>query len=370
MKVALVHDYLDTFGGAERVFLEIARLYPDADVFTLLKGNKEIEESLRSHNIKESFLSKLPAFIKKRHKLLLPLIPHAIEDFDLSSYDLVISSSGAWSKNVITKPSTLHICYCHTPARFLWDYTHEYQKELKIGKFLKPIINLLISKIRIWDYTSANRVDYYIANSSVVKSRIKKYYRQESAIIHPNVNTKKFIATQKHSNYGFILTRLERYKHTHDVIEAYKELPDEKLIIAGTGSDEAYLKSLAKGFPNIEFRGRVSDQEAANLYQECKFFIFPSEDDFGITPVEAMSAGKPVLAINKGGVLDTVIPGETGIFFNKATKSDIKKSIIAFSSHQEFQAEKISTHAQKFSEENFIIKFKAQIDKICYNNKR
>jgi len=356
MKVALVHDYLDIYGGGERVFEAIASLYPDADIFTLLADKKITDEHFKGHKITESQLKNLPFFIRKsksaNHKYLLPFIPRAVDNLDLSDYDLVISSSGAWTKGVITSSTAKHVCYCHTPARFLWDYTNEFQKEARLKGLKKFIINRILTRIRIWDYASSQRVDQYIANSTTVQKRIKKYYGRDSIVIHPNVDTHKYRPQESHDNYALIISRLEKYKNTHLAVETFKDLPNKKLIIAGKGSELENLKKQAQGHDNIQILGFVDDEKAINLIQNCQYFIFPAEDDFGIAPVEAMAAGKPTVALGRGGALDTVIPGKTGILFPNPTVTDLKKAISALD-NLKFNTQEIATHANKFSTANF-----------------
>ena len=316
MKVALVHDYLLNYGGAERVLSSLQKIYPDADIFTLLYDEK-LANYFPKEKVKVSFLNKLPNLIKKRHKFLLPFFPMAIESFDLSKYDIVISSSSIFAKGVVTNPGTIHICYCHSPARFLWDYNERYLKDEKNNFLFSPFIKFLIHKTRIWDRSSAERVDFWIANSNVTKKRIEKYYKKDAKIIYPPIDKLSCKTTEwKEKNYFLVVSRLSPYKKIDIIVNAFNKL-ELPLIVVGDGREMDKLKKIAKN--NIKFTGFIPDDELACYLKNCKAFIMAQEEDFGIAPIEAMSFGNPVLAFKKGGSLEWLEEGKTGEFFEDQT---------------------------------------------------
>lgn len=358
MKVALIHDHLAQDGGAEKVLKVFADMFPEAPIYTLLYEKKHVDKYFKNRRIDTSIIQKLPGGIK-HYQWYLSFMPMAVEFYDLSSYDLVISDTSSFAKGVITKPNCLHICYCHTPTRYLWSDTHQYINELKYNKWLKKIIGLLLNRIRIWDRLAADRVDLFIANSKTVQQRITKYYRRESTLIYPPVETHKFtvrdLSSQLETEKYFLAgCRLAPYKRIDLVIEAFKILGQEyKLKIFGDGVDLERLKIIAANASNIEFLGRVSEEEKVNLFENAQAYIHPQEEDFGIAAVEAMAAGRPVIAYRKGGATETVIEGETGAFFEEQRSTSLAAAIKSFKS-DDFNPEKIKAHAEQFSVENFI----------------
>lgn len=358
MKVALIHDHLAQDGGAEKVLKVFADMFPEAPIYTLLYEKKHVDKYFKNRRIDTSIIQKLPGGIK-HYQWYLSFMPMAVEFYDLSSYDLVISDTSSFAKGVITKPDCLHICYCHTPTRYLWSDTHQYINELKYNKWLKKIIGLLLNRIRIWDRLAADRVDLFIANSKTVQQRITKYYRRESTLIYPPVETHKFavrdLSGQSETEKYFLAgCRLAPYKRIDLVIEAFKILGQEyKLKIFGDGVDLERLKIIASNASNIEFLGRVSEEEKVNLFENAQAYIHPQEEDFGIAAVEAMAAGRPVIAYRKGGATETVIEGETGAFFDEQRSTSLVAAIRSFKS-DDFNPEKIKAHAEQFSVENFI----------------
>ncbi|PLX28068.1 glycosyltransferase family 4 protein [Candidatus Parcubacteria bacterium] len=350
MKVALVHDHLAQQGGAEKVLEVLAEMYPDAPIYVLLYKKEVVEKYFKNRTILASIIQKLPWGVK-RYRWYLALMPMAVEFFDLSDYDLVISDTSSFAKGVITKPETVHICYCHTPTRYLWSDTHQYIAELKYNKYFKKIISLVLNYIRIWDKLAADRVDYFIANSETVQKRIKKYYKRDSEIIYPSIEEEKFYISNKQGDYFLAGCRLVPYKRIDIIIEAFRG-SDKKLKIFGDGLGQDDLKAMAKDCDNIEFLGRVSDDERNKLFSECQAYINPQKEDFGITIVEAMASGRPVIALGQGGATETVIPGETGELFENETVEDLKKVIQDFDTSK-YNPEKIREHALKFSKDNF-----------------
>ncbi|MFH1284161.1 MAG: glycosyltransferase [Candidatus Peregrinibacteria bacterium] len=348
-KIALVFDWMTTQGGAEKVNLVLHKMFPDAPIFASIFNTSAVK-GFEDAAITTSFIQHLP-FAKRHHQLYLSLMPSAYELFDLSSFDIVISSSHACAKGVITKPETLHLCYCHTPMRYAWDNWHSYIREYKMNPILKYWGKKRMHKLRMWDRISADRVDYFIANSSVTKRRIEKYYNRQSSVIHPMMQSGKYRVADKTKGYFLAVGRLTPYKKFDLIVETFNKtgLP---LKIVGTGISETDLKKQAKG--NIEFLGFVSDKELRNLYSECEALIFPQVEDFGITPLEAMASGRPVIALEKGGAIETIIDGKTGIFFEKQTSAHLTGAIERYQKEKKaFIPEKIKHHANEFDETAF-----------------
>ncbi len=350
MKVALVHDHLAQAGGAEKVLQAICEMYPDAPIYTLLYEPENVDKHFKNRRIRTSIIQRLPGGIK-HYQWYMPFMPMAVEFFNLGPYDIVISDASAFAKGVITGTDTLHICYCHTPTRYLWDYTHQYIDELRYNKYFKKVISLVLNYIRIWDKIAADRVDYFIANSITIKRRIAKYYRRTSEVIYPPVDIQRFSVSEKPGEYFLIGGRLAPYKRVDIAVKAFMQL-GWPLKIFGDGVDLERLKAMAAGVETIEFLGRVSEEEKAELYKNCKAFINPQEEDFGITVVEAMACGRPVIAYKKGGATETVIENETGLFFDEQTTASLVDCIERFN-ETSFSKETIRLHAEKFSTDNF-----------------
>ena len=347
MKVALVHDYLSQDGGAERVLKAMHEIWPDAPIFVLFHDRKKIKY-FNEEKIKQSFLSYLPLG-KKLFQWYLPLMPLATEKHNLHDYDVVISSTSSFAKGVLTRPETLHVSYCHTPPRFLWTDTHEYIDNIKHRFIAKTFLPRIIHKLRIWDKMSVDRVDHFVANSNTVKRRINKYYRRNSEVIYPPVEIEKYQTQEQIGDYFLAGGRLVGYKRLDMVIHAFNRL-QWPLKIFGIGPELKKLKKMAK--PNIEFLGRISDQKKARLLAETKAFIHPQLEDFGITPLEAMASGRPVIAYSAGGATETIQPNQTGIFFNKQSWEYLLKSLLEFDEH-DWDKNVISQHAQNFSYDKF-----------------
>lgn len=328
LRVALVTDWLTDFGGAERVLLALHELYPDAPIFTTLYRPERMPQFARA-DVRPSYLQSVP-FAKDRHRLMLPFMPAAVESFDLDRYDVVISSSSSGcSKGVITKPSTLHICYCHNPSRVLWDGSHDYLRLHQ--KNFNPLTRLLIPgqlrKMRLWDRVAADRVDQFIANSAFVSERIKKYYQRESDVIHPPVDVEAFQTAERAGDYFLAVGRLIPYKRFDLAIQAANVL-GMRLRIVGTGPEEKFLRSIAG--PTVSFFGVASEAELRRMYGECKALIFPQIEDFGLTAVEVQAAGRPVIAFKSGGALETVVANRTGLFFTQQTVSGLADAMQRF----------------------------------------
>lgn len=361
MKIAIVHDFLTKIGGAEKVLQTIHEIYPEAPIYTLLydeAGSKK--QFAKNYDVRTSKLQRLPKFIRNKQKLLVGLFPSAIEKFDLSEYDLVISSSNSFAHGVITNPSTLRITYCYSPTRYLWDWSAHYLKENNIGLGLKGLfVRSLISKIRIWDFYASKRTDKWIAISKTVSNRIEKYYKQKSEIIYPPAELDDLLNNQsKSENYYLIVSRLSPYKNIDLAISVFNQI-NLPLYIIGEGSDRARLEKIAGS--SIKFFGWQSDKNRNALIKKCKALIFPGEDDFGLTPVEAMAAGRPVIALRAGGVTETVIEGKTGEFFNSSF--ELKDKILSIeNNHSSYKAENCKTQAMKYSKQIFIRNFKNFIE--------
>jgi glycosyltransferase involved in cell wall biosynthesis len=354
MKIALVHDFLIQDGGAERVLCVFREIWPDAPVFTLAHDKKRAPDYFKNGKIHTSFLQKIP-FGVRHYQWLLPFMPAAVERLDLSNFDVVLSSSSAFSKNVITRPETLHICYCHTPARFLWTEAINYVNELNKNFFVKSVLPFFLPRMRVWDRAGATRPEKIIANSKTVGKRIKKYFGRVSEVINPPVEARKFsIATIRPDNYYLAGGRLVPYKRFDIAIKVFSRL-GLPLKIFGIGPELKNLKETAK--KNIEFLGKISDVEKTELYKKCIAFIHPQEEDFGITALEAMASGRPVIAFGKGGAVETIIPGETGEFFEEQTWECLAHSILKFNP-EKYSPTKIRAHALQYDSEIFKTKIK------------
>ena len=358
MRVALIHDHLAQDGGAEKVLQAFAEMFPQAPIYTLLSDRDNVEKNYPGRKIDTSIIQKLPGGVK-HYQWYMPFMPMAVEFFDLSQFDLVLSDSASFAKGVITRPETLHIDYCHAPTRYLWSDTHQYINELKYNKFFKKIISLVLNYIRLWDRSAADRVDVFITNSETVRRRVQKYYRRESTVIYPpvavdfyNLSPAHFDAKLKAENYFLIGCRLAPYKRVDIAIAAFKRMPEKKLKVFGSGVDSERLKKIAAGASNIEFLGRVNNASLAKLYRNTLAFIHPQEEDFGITVVEAMACGTPVIAYRKGGALETIIENQTGIFFTEQTSAAVKKAVENFNQNN-FDEKIIRAQAEKFSTDNF-----------------
>jgi glycosyltransferase involved in cell wall biosynthesis len=346
MKVALVHEFLITWGGSDLVVQKFGEIYPEAPIYTALFDKKQIGSRFEGKRIVTSFLQRAPLVLKK-HRLFMPFFPIAFENFDLTAYDVVLSSHHMAAKSVITPATTCHISFVHTPMRYAWDYYPEYMAEF--GRFMQIPMRLLFHYLRMHDVASANRVDYFIANSANVARRIKKHYRRDATVIHSPVQSKRFHLADKTGDFHLVVSRLVPYKRVDIAVEAFNKL-GEKLVIAGSGPEMERLKSMAR--PNIEFLGFVPDEQLADYYARCRSFIFPGEEDFGITPLEAQASGRPVIAYASGGALETVSGGKTGVFFREQTPESLIAAVKDFSKI-EFDPKAIRSHAETFDEEIF-----------------
>lgn len=357
MKIALVHDYLVQYGGAERVLECFTELFPKAPIYTLVYNKRFMHGVFEDRNIKTSFIQKIP-FAKQHHRIFPQLMPMAIEQFDFSNYDIVLSDSASYAKGIITGPDTLHLCYMHTPMRYAWDDCQKYTSDFDFPNFIKKWVPFAMNYIRIWDRVSADRPDKIIANSNFVAKRIKKYYKRDSIVIHPPVNVENFSVSNENDGSFLMVGRLVAYKRHDITIRAFNKL-GLKLKIIGRGPEFKRLKKIAG--PNIEFLGRVSDEQLPKYYARCKAFLFPQEEDFGIVAMEALASGKPIIAYRGGDVVEHVEEGKSGIFFEKQTVDDIVEAVKKLDDLN-YDAEYSHERAKKFDKSLFKAKIKEYID--------
>lgn len=364
MKVAIVHYWLVGMRGGEKVLEMLCEMYPEATIYTNVYRPEKISKKIKSHTIITTFIDRLP-LAKVHYQKYLPLMPLALESLDLTSYDLIISSESGPAKGIIPAPNAVHVCYCHSPMRYIWDKQNVYSRRLSwLGRIF---MNYVAHKLRMWDVSTASRVDLFIANSSFVQKRIKKYYRRDSCVIHPPVaDLKDKCVKRSLSDYYLYVGELIDYKGPSLAVSAFN-VNGKKLKLVGAGADQNLLKKAAHC--NIEFLGRVTDDELMRLYAGCKALIFPGEEDFGIIPLEAMQFGKPVIALKAGGALDTVIDGETGCFFEDATESSLNDALSRFEERvlATLDSKRIIEHSKSFSEARFKKEIAAAIDNFVHS---
>jgi glycosyltransferase involved in cell wall biosynthesis len=348
MRVAIVHDLLNQMGGADRMLLTFHDIFPDAPIYTSIWDPKVTDARFRAMDIRTSYMQRLP-FIMRHHQPYLPLYPFVFERLDLREYDVVISSSWAFAKGIVTRPDALHICYCHTPMRWAWRY-EDYISLERVGLLARAVLPPFITWLRGWDYATAARVDYFVANSPTVAARIAKYYRRESTVIAPPVDVSRFQVASAHDDYFLVVSRLIPYKRIDLAVQAFTRL-GLPLRIIGSGRSEKKLKRLAG--KNIKFLGQLPDAEVRNYMARCRALIFPGEEDFGMTPVEAQASGRPVIAYGAGGALSTIIEGETGVFFAEQTVDSLVDAVRGFHDEQ-FDPQRIRRHAEGFDTQRFM----------------
>lgn len=357
MRIAFVHDYLVQYGGAERVLECLTEIYPYAPIYTIVYNKEAMHGVFEDKRIYTSYLQKMP-FAKKWHRIFPLLMPPAIEQFDFSAYDVVFSDSSSYAKGIITGPQTLHICYMHTPMRYAWDDCQKYTRDFYFPNFIKKLIPFAMNYIRLWDKVSADRIDVWIANSSFVASRIKKYYHHDATVIHPPVDTKKFALSNEKGEYYLMVGRLIAYKQHAIAIKAFNELK-LPLKIIGRGPEMKRLQEIAG--PTIEFLGRVEDENLQEYYAKCKAVIFPQEEDFGIVAIEALSCGKPLVAFRGGDIPEHMEDGKMGVFFNQQSSDSIKEAVRKFETLS-FDSIYIRSKVEKFDREIFKEKVKVFIE--------
>lgn len=371
MKIALVHDFLVSYGGAERVFQAIAELYPETPIYTLVADQEIMERHFPGRDVRTSWLSGLPVFFRKRYRWFLPFFPAAVEALDLRDFDLVISSSGAWGKGIVTRLNTKHIAYLHSPMRYAWDYHEEYLRE--VSGWRKPgiCVRLLLSYLRVWDRQAADRPDFLIANSHYTADRIRKYYRRESTVIYPGAlaladtlsdevlrpasterqRGEQAQGDQKMRTHFLIVSRLTKSKKVDIAIEAFNKL-GFPLVIVGSGPERERLEKMAN--ENIRFAGFVGDSELVELYQGARALIFPSEEDFGMTAAEALSFGTPVIGFEYGGIREIVEPGVAGELFAAQTPEILAEGVRRFLANEgKYDETRMKESVSRFTKERF-----------------
>ncbi len=364
MKVAIVHDWLVNYGGAERVVEQMLKMYPDADIFTLVYDKKKMGKIFPEEKVHPSFIQKIPKATKLYTKFL-SLMPKAFESFDLTSYDLVIASSSSCAKGVITSPNTAFVAYIHSPMRYAWDLYYDYF--MNAGILTRFFMKRQMPAIRQWDFLSSQRINTLVANSSYIKKRIKKFWNRDSKVIFPPVDVDRLSPNNLPAeDFYVVFSRFVSYKRVDLAIKACGQL-GKKLIVIGSGSQESELKTLASKYrkADIKFTGRINDEEVKVYLQKCRAMIFSAEEDFGIIPVECQACGRPVIAFGKGGALETVKENTTGIFFQEQNEESLKEAIVRFEKLEgegTFKTSVIVEHAQKFSAERFRRELQAVID--------
>ena len=364
MKVAIVHYWLVNMRGGEKMLEALLELFPNADIFTHVYKPKFISDKIKNHKIFTSRINSFP-FAKKLYQLYMPFMPKALMDFDMQKYDLIISSESGPAKGVVPNPNAYHLCYCHSPMRYLWDMYHEYLK--KSGCFVRFFMKKMVLGLRIWDITSANMVDRFITNSHYVAKRIKRVYSREAKVVYGPVAIEKFLAIErKPADYYLFFGQLTGYKRADIAIEACIK-SGRKLIVAGAGAKKRDIRKYKKK-GNVQFLGRVSDEEAAVLFANARALLYPGIEDFGLVPIEANAAGCPVIAFREGGALDTVKENVTGIFFNEQTPQSLisamdffEKNEVTFKDRQLF-----INHVQGFSKAEFILRIKSVLEERAY----
>jgi glycosyltransferase involved in cell wall biosynthesis len=363
MRVAIVHHWFVSQAGGERVVAAIANMFPDADLFTLFLDRRKLPPALQKRKITASILDRIPA-ARRLHRHFLPFYPLAVEMLDLRGYNLVISSDSGPVKGVVTDLDATHICYCHSPMRYLWDGYFAYKREMP--GLTQNFFGFAAHYVRNWDYLAAQRVDHFIANSSYVARRIHKYYRRQSTIIHPPIDTSYSYLSSSHDDYYLAVGRLVPYKRTDVLIGACQKL-GRKLVIVGDGPEMEGLKKQAG--KNVEFVGEATDQQLRDIYARCRALLFAADEDFGMVPVEAQSYGRPVIAYGEGGSLETVVGADssavrqranrgefiTGIFFEKQSADSLADAMLAFESSEDlFVPQDIQSHARRFDTSIFV----------------
>ena len=355
-KTAIIHDWVCNYGGADRVLEELLKIMPDSPVYIGCYMNSQLSPMLLEADLRPSSLQKKQNQKKDNHQKLLPFMPTAFEEFDLNEYDIVVSDSSCCAKGVITNPDTLHICYCHTPMRYAYEFYYEYTQNMNPIK--KKIVKYFMNYLRLWDVLSSNRVDYFVANSKNVANRIRKHYDRESEVIYPPVDVSYFQPQDVEGEFYLCVSRIIKHKRIDLLVEAFNNL-NRELYIIGEGEEQKKLQQ--KSHKNIHFLGRQPDQIVREYYSRCKAFIFPTDEDFGMTPVEAQACGSPVIAFSKGGALETVIEGVTGIFFDSQTPDSLFEAVFRLD-NVKIDKESCRKNAERFSAELYGIKMRDFIE--------
>ncbi|CAN5915470.1 glycosyltransferase [soil metagenome] len=358
VKVAIVHYWLVGMRGGEKVVEVLCDLYPDADIFTLVCDPSAISEKLKRHRITTSFLQKIGGV--RHYQKMLPLMPYALESFDLTGYDLIISSESGPAKGIIPGPDSTHICYCHSPMRYIWDLYPQYRAAA--GKLTRTLMSLTAPSLRQWDVSTSHRVDHFIANSTYVAKRIERYYRRTAHVVHPPVNLARFAPlspAEPRGDYYLCAGQITPYKKIEIAVEACTRM-GRRLVVIGSGASQALKQSAG---PTVEFLGAVDDATMTHHFAQCRALLFPGVEDFGIVPLEAMASGRPVLAYAKGGALETVVDGSTGMFFHEQTTEAVVDAIKRFEMvENSFRPNVLHTHAASFDTAVFRTRLATLID--------
>lgn len=367
IRVAFVHDFLVSYGGAERVLESLMKLYPDAPIYTLLYDECVMDGRFSGREIRTSFLQKLPAFLRKRYRALLLFFPIAVEAFDLRDFDLAISSSGAWSKGVVTRLKTRHIAYLHSPMRLLWDANERYLQVVRAGWFGKFFGRMILSYLRIWDAQAADRPDVLVSNSEYTVRRAKKYYRRESEVIYPPITIRSAGNHSGKEGFFLVVSRLTESKGIETAVAAFNKL-GLRLVVVGDGRERKRLERMAD--ENISFLGRVDDAMLADLYSKATAVVVPSEEDFGMAAAEALASGTPAIVLGRGGALEVVEAGVTGEFFRSDTPEVLADAVRRFLEKGATRYEPGCREAAgRFSEERFLSEWKRIIASVMHENR-
>jgi len=361
MRVAIVHYWLVNMRGGEKVLEALLEMFPEADIFTHVHDPKAVSDLINRRRVVTSRIGRLP-FAKKLYQFYMPLMPRALMDFNLQKYDLVVSSESGPAKGVVPNPNAFHLCFCHSPMRYLWDMYHEYFRGT--GFFVRFFMKRLIPSLRVWDITSANMVDRFVANSDYVAKRIRRIYNRDAEVVSVPVNVERYFATErKPADYYLFFGQVTGYKRADLAIEACIK-SGRKLVVAGDGAKRKMRKKYSKS-GLVRFAGRVSDEEAATLFSEARALLFPGIEDLGIVPIEANAAGCPVIAFREGGALDTVKENVTGVFFDEQTPESLAKAIESFELNEGLfrDREPFKNHALKFSKAAFIERLRRTLEK-------
>lgn len=357
MKAAVVHEWLTTYGGSEKVVEEFLHVLPDAPIFTLVnEPDLELAARLAGRDVRASLLGRFPR-AGTQYRTYLPFMPFAVEQFDLSEFDVVVSSSHAVAKGVLVGAGQLHLSYVHSPIRYAWDLYQQYLRESNLTRGVKATLaKVILHYIRLWDSSTANRVDVFMANSNYVAKRVWRTYRRPARVLYPPVKVTRFDHTRAREDFYLTLSRMVPYKKVDLIVEAFTRT-GRPLVVIGDGPDRAKIEALAG--PGVTFLGRQPDDVVADYMARCRAFVFAADEDFGITPVEAQAAGAPVIAYGKGGVLESVMPDQTGVFFGQQHVESVNRAVELFEAHEPFDAQLIRRNAERFRPERFRAEFQA-----------
>ena len=360
MKIALVHEFLVTWGGSDLVAEVFHEMFPEAPIFTALYDRDRMPARFRDYDIRTSFLQKLPGALKK-HQHMIPLFPFAFEQFDLTEYDLVLSSHHSSAKSVITRPETPHICFVHSPMRYGWGFFHEYLNRENPGRLVRALLPFVMNYLRLHDYAAAARVDHFVANSHNVARRIEKYYRRESTVIHSPIRGESFCLSEQKEDFYLCMGRLVGYKRVDLAVDAFNQ-SGRPLVVIGGGPQLEQIREKAK--QNVKVLGYMDDRDVVDYLSRAKGFVFPGEEDFGLTPLEAMASGAPVVAFGRGGALETVQDGQTGVFFDELTPEALNRAVERLEEGA-WNPEAIRQHAMGVDAAVFKTKMFTLIDQVC-----